>query len=149
MSLSRAVFLGHLNHKTPSGFSKHSIWNFSVFTRTVWPSGRARKLSLFIFRSSLSLCWLFHKPCFPSWALSVLTHTLHLITRTSACAFYTYIKRQSKPKRDEKLERDWVSIDTFIHQQSVFGAVMWLQSQHEIKITPISFINLYIYKSHL
>lgn len=36
------------------------------------------------------------------------TLTLHLVTRTSACAFYTYIMHQSKPKRKrhEKVERD-------------------------------------------
>lgn len=138
-----SCFLGHLNHKIPSGFSKHAIWNFSVFTRTVWPSGRAHTLSLFIFLSSLSFCWLFHKPCFPSQALSILslthTHTLHLVTRTSASAFYTYIMHQSKTKR----KRDEIRNLAEIEHPLTYSFSISLRSVQscEIKIDPIYFLN--------
>jgi len=128
-----SCFLGHLNHKIPSGFSKHAIWNFSVFTRTVWPSGRAHTLSLFIFLH-LSLILLIISQTLFSFTSSFhsLTHTLHLVTRTFVLhsAFYTYIMHQSKPKRkrDEKLEtKPRLSVHWHIQHPFLFTAVTFTQ----------------------
>ncbi len=110
-----SCFLGHLNHKIPSGFSKedsHSIWNFSVFTHTVWTSGGARTLSLFIYLSSLSFYWLFHEPCFPS-SFSILTHAHYIWSQEPPPVHFT-LTLCTRASQKEREMRNWKEIECLL-----------------------------------
>lgn len=99
-----SCFLGHLNHKIPSGFSKHAIWNFSVFTRTVWPSGRAHTLSLFIFLF-LSLILLIISQTLFSFTSSFHSHTHTTSGHKNLCSSQCVLRLHNAPMQAKEKER--------------------------------------------